>query len=166
MLDGVVVGNGERGGDADPVVGAECRSVRKHPVVLDADVDPALARVELTVGIALADDVQVRLEDDDGSTLAPGRRSHLHEDVALGVRPGSERPRGRPREHVVPRRPLRLRRPGDACQLGEALPEERRLEPSQRISHRRSVSAAPTTSSPIPSTRSQENPIRSTPNHP
>ena len=84
--------------------------------------------------IALADDVQVRLEDDDGRTLATGRRRNAHDDVALGVDLRVERPRGRPGEHVLARRPLLLRRPGDARQLGEALPEERRLERGERIS--------------------------------
>ena len=167
VQDRVVVRDGHRRRDPDPVVCAERGSLGPHPVVLDANVDPPLSRVERTARIALADHVQVRLEDDGRRTVPPGRRRHAHDHVSLRVCARVEPSGSRPGKDVFARRPLLLRGAGDASELEEALPEERRLEPGERVdAHRRSVSAAPTTSSAIPSSRGHENATCSTPNQP
>ncbi len=49
------------------------------------DVDPPFARVVRAVRVALADHVQVRLEDDGRRALPPGRGRYRHDDVALVV---------------------------------------------------------------------------------
>ena len=85
VLDRVIVRDGHRRRDTDPVVGAERGSLGPHPVVLDANVDPSFTWVERAVRIALADHVQVRLEDDGRRVLAPGRRRHAHDHVSLRV---------------------------------------------------------------------------------
>ena len=85
VLDRAVFGDGERGSDAETVVGSERRPVRAHPVVLDAHVDPSLTGIERAVRVALADHVEMGLEDDAGGALATRRRGNAHDDVALGV---------------------------------------------------------------------------------
>ena len=103
-------------------------SSRDHPVVLDHNVDPTLARVVLAPRLALADHVEVRLEDDRRRRLASRRRRHADDDVALGVRRRLEVARVRPREHVVTCSTLVLGRTRDPRELVEALPDERGLE--------------------------------------
>ena len=165
VLDLRVVGHGHRRRDADPVVGAERRAVGTHPVLLHADVDAPLARIERARRIALAHDVQVRLEDDDRRSLAAGRRRNADDDVPLGVDLRVERASRGPGEDVLARRSLRLRGPRDSRQLREALPEESRLERVE-CAQRLRVSAAPTARSTSPITRGQLTAIRSTPNQP
>ncbi len=97
-----VLGERQRERDADAVVGAERRPVGPHPVVVDVDVDPSLARIEPTVRIALAHHVEVRLEDDDRRGLPPGRGRDRDDDVPLCIRGGCHTSLRRPGEDVLP----------------------------------------------------------------
>jgi hypothetical protein len=166
VLDGRVVDDGLREGDADPVVRSESRSVGAHPVVVDADVDPTLPGIERGVGIALAHHVEVGLHYDRRSVVAPARRRDADDDVPFGVRGGVEVACCGPCQHVLPRRALLLGGTSDAGQLEEALPDERRFEAVQGGAQRRRVSAAPAISRPSPSTRGHVKATRSTPNQP
>ena len=65
--------------DSDAVVRAQRRPVGAHPVIVDAVVDATLAWIERARGLALADDVEVRLEDDDGCVLATGCLGNAHD---------------------------------------------------------------------------------------
>ena len=167
VQDRVVVRDGHRRRDADPVVRTERGSLGPYPVVLDANVDPPFSWIERAARIALTDHVQVRLQDDRRLRVAPWRGRHPHHHVSLRVGARVQPAGSCPGQDVFARRALVLRGAGDASELEEALPEERRLEPGERVdAHRRSVSAAPTTSSPIPSSRGHENATCSTPNQP
>ena len=80
-----VVGDGEGGGDADPVVGPQGRPLRLHPVAVHVDVDGVLHEVEVHVGVLLAHHVQVPLDDDGGRGLVPRGGRNLDHQVAGGV---------------------------------------------------------------------------------
>ena len=80
-----VVDDGHRRRDADAVVRPERRAVGRNPVVVDANADASLARVERARRIALAHHVEVCLEDDHRRVLAAGGRGHANDDVALVV---------------------------------------------------------------------------------
>ena len=57
--------------DRNAVVGAERGAVRRQPVAVDDQLDPSLGRVVRAVGDALADHVEVALEDDQGADSRP-----------------------------------------------------------------------------------------------
>ena len=133
VLDRVVVRDGHRRRDADPVVRAERRSVGAHPVVLDAtSIRPSRGSNGLS-GSRSQTMSRCAWRTTVGAALAPGERGHARRrrfppSSTRASQPASSRPR----EDVFARRALLLRRPRDARELEEALPDERRLEPGER----------------------------------
>ena len=154
--------------DPDPVVGAERRLGRDHPVAVELDPDPPLARVVGAARLTLAHDVQVRLEDDGRRVFPPWGRRHAHDHVAGIVDCRLEVTLAGPADDPLARPLLLLGRPRDARELGEALPDTGRFEPRERVggTHLRSTSTAPTKRKTRPATRDHPIAIRSTPNHP
>ena len=101
-------------------------------------LDPALGRIVGAVRPALTHHVQVSLEDDGRSRLAPGARRYAHDQVA-----GRVLPRGRtrwrpPRSDVLDDRLLVERRTRNPGQRLEVSPARLGLEAPQRGARRRS----------------------------
>ena len=77
-----VLGERHHRRDRHAVVGAERRALGAQPAVVADDLDPPGARVVRAVRIALADDVEVALEDHRRRVLAPGRGGDVDDEVA------------------------------------------------------------------------------------
>ena len=103
VQDRVIVRDSHRRRDPDPVVRAERSALGLYPVVLDANVEPALAWVERARRVTFADHVQVRLEDDDRRALVTRRRGDADDDVPRLVDRRLQRSGRRPGEDVLSR---------------------------------------------------------------
>jgi hypothetical protein len=96
-------------------------------------VDAPVAGIVRAVRLALADHVEVALEDRRRRALAPGRRRHVDDEVAGVVATGREPARGSPGEHVRDDLLLLVRRARDPGEGREVAPEAGGLEPGERV---------------------------------
>ena len=88
--------------DRDTVVGTQRGAVRRQPLAVPRQFDPAHTRVVRTVRAPLADHVEMALEDHDRCRPAPVSCGHIdHEvagivlprDAAVPAGPGADVPR-------------------------------------------------------------------------
>ena len=81
MHEGVVGHDGESGGNAYAVVGAECGAVGAHPFTVDDGLDGVVLEVEVLV-VALADHIHVALQNHCGGVFVAGGGAFAHYHVA------------------------------------------------------------------------------------
>ena len=72
-------------GDRDTVVGTERGAVGRQPVTVADEDDSSFGGIVRARRVALADHVQVTLEDEDGRGLPAGSRGNTYDEVASGV---------------------------------------------------------------------------------
>ena len=95
-----VLGDGHHGDDGDAVIGAQGGAVGREPLAVADELDAPLGRVVRAVRTALADHIEVTLEDHDGRRLSAGRRRHAHDQVRASGRHDLEPLLGGPRLDV------------------------------------------------------------------
>jgi hypothetical protein len=94
MRDRLFLGQGHHRRDADAVVGAERRPVRREPLAVADELDAAGRRIVGRVRRALAHHVQVSLEHDAARGLAARGRGDADDEVPpRALRTSSPRPR-------------------------------------------------------------------------
>ncbi len=74
--------HGERGGHADPIVGAQCRAIRLQPVPLPYDLDGIFIKVMKRSLVLLADHVEVALQEGHRRFLASLVRRFANHKIA------------------------------------------------------------------------------------
>ena len=72
-------------GNRDTVVGTERGAVGRQPVTVAEEDDSSFGGIVRARRVALADHVQVTLEDEDGRGLPAGSRGNTYDEVASGV---------------------------------------------------------------------------------
>ena len=95
-----VLGERHHRRDRDAVVRAERGALRAQPAVVADDLDPPGARIVRAVRIALADDVEVTLEDHRRRVLAARRGGDVDDEVAGRVAARLEAVHAGPRDDV------------------------------------------------------------------
>ena len=132
VLELLVLGESHHGRDRDAVVGAERRAVGLQPLAVADERDPPFGGVVRARRVALADHVQVALEDERRRRLASGGRRYADHEVPPRVLQELEPVLVGPRPNVLDDRLLVTRRARDRRQGLEVRPEGARLEPCQR----------------------------------
>ena len=155
VLARVVLRDRQHRGDRDAVVGAERRPLRPQPVAVAHQLDPPGARVVRTARLALADHVEVALEDHRRARASrPRRRRHADDEVSGSVARVREAALLGPGDDVRDGLLLLVRGPWDPRQRGEVAPERRGLEAGEEIGHPFIMPTA-RTSGLLPSRRSR-----------
>ena len=83
---GGVLGDGHHGDDGDAVIGAQGGAVGREPLAVADELDTPFGRIVRAVRTALADHVDVTLEDHDRRRLSAGRRRYAHDQVRASGR--------------------------------------------------------------------------------
>jgi len=103
VLNGVALHDGEGGGGAHSVVGAECRAVGLQPVAIQHQANGVGVEIVRRAFILLADHIQVTLQGCGNRVLPSGTRRLAHHDVSHVVVNGLESQAGGAVEHVCAR---------------------------------------------------------------
>ena len=117
--------------DRDTVVGAQRRAVGGQPVTVADEDDSSFGGIVRARRVALADHVQVALEDEDGRGLPAGSRGNTYDEVASGVLLELISVLAGPSSDVLDHRLFAARRTRDRGQLLEVPPERAGLEVSE-----------------------------------
>ena len=134
----LVLGQRHHRRDPDAVVRAERCPVGGQPVALADEGDPALGRIVRAIRPALADHVQMPLEDEDRRRFPPRGGRDAHDEIPRLVLAKLEAVVGGPGANVLDHQLLVPRRARDPGQRLEVPPAPGGLEAGQRARRRSS----------------------------
>ena len=132
VRDRRVLGQRHHRRDADAVIRAERRPVGGQPVAVADERDPALGRIVRATRQALADHVQMSLQDENRRRLTTRASRDAHDDVLRRILPKLESAPGSPGLDVLDHQLLVTRRSRDSGQGLELVPQSARLEACER----------------------------------
>ena len=124
----IIVEHGQHQGDAGAVIGTERRSFGVQPAVTPERHDRVAREVVRRPGVALADHVQMRLQDDAGDGRATGAGRLAHDQVAGRVDPRRQAARFGPGAQMLAQARLALGRTRNRAQRREMRPDDGRLQ--------------------------------------